>query len=326
MATLKGVQRAKRGPSYSGKYMIDTVRGVLRVRKWPRKRGTPKSALQLWWIDWFRQANYLAKYVDAASARRAIEITANSGMYPRDVLLAAMRGRLYIWQDKAGKVWHPMAAVQDISDSLDVLAQNVGNVLVRAVDRWRAAEPAAPALGQVLTSQGPGLPPKWSTPGAGVTQIVVPGTPIVPAGSVSFYDLDISTFAIVDVVIADVGFAATDRPTMRFSTDGGATFKSAGTDYPLMNLTDASSGFSNQNRIFSASDNGTSGHHAVVRLSGLRAGRASATVMAARSGSTAYSRAHYANFSGPITDLRILSLSGNNFNAGTIYATGIAAA
>ncbi len=164
MATLKGVQRAKRGPSYSGKFMIDTVRGVLRVRKWPRKRGTPKSALQLWWIDWFRQANLLAKYVDAASARRAIEITANSGMYPRDVLLAAMRGRLYIWQDQAGKVWHPMAAIQDISDSLDVLAQDVGSLLVRYGDRWRALSGGSP--GDVVTRQADGTPPSWQ-PAAG---------------------------------------------------------------------------------------------------------------------------------------------------------------
>ncbi len=165
MATLKGIKRAARSESLSGKVMVDTVRGVLRVRKWPRKRGTPKSASQRWWNDWFRQANLLAKYVDAATMRKAIELTANTGMYPRDIILKAMRGRLYIWQDQTGKVWYPMAAIQDISESLDVLAQAVGSVLVRAADRWRAPEGAA--IGNVLTYQGEDAAPVWGPSAAG---------------------------------------------------------------------------------------------------------------------------------------------------------------
>lgn len=165
MAVLKGVSRSKRSESLSGKFMVDTVRGQLRVRKWPKKRGTPKSALQRWWIDWFRQANKLAKYVDAATARRAIDLTAGTGMYPRDIILSAMRGRLYSWVDQTGKKWHSMAAIQDISDSLDVLAQNIGDVLVRAADRWRA--PPAGLIGDTLTYQGPDDPPIWTAPSAG---------------------------------------------------------------------------------------------------------------------------------------------------------------
>jgi hypothetical protein len=162
MAILRAVSGNRRGESLRGKFMIDTVRGVLRVRKWPKKRGTPTSAEQLYWIDWFRQANKLAKYIDAASMRRAIELTAGTGMYPRDIILKAMRGRLYSWQDQNGKKWYPMAGIQDISDSLDVLAQDIGNVLVRATDRWRAA--AEPTPGAVITYQGEGIPSKWAPP------------------------------------------------------------------------------------------------------------------------------------------------------------------
>ena len=165
MAVLKLGPKTKRQAVYSGKIMIDTVRGVLRVRKWPRKRGTPKSASQRYWIDWFRQANYLAKYVDGASAARAIEITKDSGMYPRDVILAAMRGRLYSWHDRTGKVWHPVAAIQDISESLDVLAQDVGSLLVRFADRWRRVPDET--IGDVLTFKGAGVPPEWETPAGG---------------------------------------------------------------------------------------------------------------------------------------------------------------
>ncbi|HDZ44101.1 MAG TPA: hypothetical protein ENH80_09185 [Phycisphaerae bacterium] len=144
--------------------MVDTVRGTLRVRKWPKKYGKARSALQAWWIDWFKQANKLAKYADGMAQARAIEMTKGTGLYPRDVMLSAMRGRLYVWADNTGKKYYPMAAVQDISDSLDVLAQTVGSVLVRAVDRWRAPDPGNP--GDVLTYQGSSAPADWQ-PAAG---------------------------------------------------------------------------------------------------------------------------------------------------------------
>lgn len=160
---LRGIPRKQKLASYTGRVMIDTVRGVLRVRKWPKKRGTPTSERQLFWIDWFRQANELAKYADPMSQVRAIEEAKNTGKYPRDVLLQAMRGRLYTWADSDGWKWFSVAAIQDISDTLDVLAQTVGGVLVRAKDRWRA--PPAGALAEVLTHQGPDDPPIWLPPG-----------------------------------------------------------------------------------------------------------------------------------------------------------------
>lgn len=165
MAIIRSVPRNRRMPALRNAVMVDTVRGVLRVRKWPKKRGTPKSALQRWWIDWFRQANLLAKYADGMAMARAIEMTRQTGLYPRDVMLSAMRGRLYVWADETGWKWYPMAAVQDISDSLDVLAQTIGSVLVRATDRWRA--PPVGVVGDVLTNQGVGAPPVWQAPAAG---------------------------------------------------------------------------------------------------------------------------------------------------------------
>ena len=140
--------------------MVDTVRGVLRVRKWPRKRGTSTHPNNIFWVDWFRQANLLVKYADEMSQRRAKEMTAGQAVYPRDVMLAAMRGRLYQWVDETGWRWYPVAGIFDVSESLDFLAQTVGGVLVRAPDRWRAA--AEPAIGRVLTYQGANLAPKWA--------------------------------------------------------------------------------------------------------------------------------------------------------------------
>jgi len=162
MAIIRTVPKSGRAPSLRGSYMIDTVRGVLRVRKWPKKRGPPRSAAQRFWVDWFTQANRLAHYVDGMAQVRAIEMTKLSGMYPRDVLLKAMRGRLYSLVDQNGWKWFSMAAIQDISDTLDILGQTVGDVLVRATDRWRP--PPTGNVGEVLTHAGPGAPPGWATP------------------------------------------------------------------------------------------------------------------------------------------------------------------
>jgi len=92
----------------------------------------------------------------------------------------AMRGRLYNWVDGDGRKWYSMAAIGDISEALDVLAQTVGSVLVHAVDRWRAPDPAS--IGDVLTYQGDTGAPKWlpiaappsSVAGALVTFSVTP--------------------------------------------------------------------------------------------------------------------------------------------------------
>lgn len=165
MAILRGVPKLKRGASLRGRVMIDTFRGALRVRKWPKKRGPPKSELQAFWVDWFVQANRLAKYADGLAQARAIQMTKGSGLYPRDVHLMAMRGRLYTWSTPDGWRWYSMAAIGDISESLDVLAQTVGDILVRATDRWRP--PPAGNPGDVLTNAGPGSPPGWAAPSAG---------------------------------------------------------------------------------------------------------------------------------------------------------------
>ncbi len=321
MAVLKGVTRSKRQPVYSGKFMIDTVRGVLRVRKWPRKRGTPKSAAQLYWIDWFRQANRLAKYVDGASAARAIEITAKSGMYPRDILLAAMRGRLYTWYDQNGKVWNSMAAIQDISDSLDVLAQNIGSVLVRAADRWRA--PPVGNTGEVLTHKGPGLPPEWATVAATLVQEYLTGTPITPAGTVSEYFLDVSLYASVVVTLDFIALASSDSIKAQFSTDGGATYHAGASDYFNMYVSSAAESTALATSI-GLSDAASAANHAIMlEFLNLRALRSSWQGMCSISSSSARSRTGYTKFAGPITHIRLFTTGAVNFSSGNIKAIGL---
>lgn len=321
MAIIRVIPRKGRQPVFGGRMMVDAVRGVLRVRKWPRKRGTPRSALQRWWVDWFVQANLLAKYADPMSQARAIDMAKGSGMYPRDVLLKAMRGRLYFWADTTGWKWYSVAAQQDISESLDALAQVVGSVLVRAADRWRA--PAPGLINDVLTYKGVAAP-VWQAPAGGgaLAQTVLPGTPIVPDGTQSQYVLDVTAYAQIELVLDLIGYASSDRADFRASVDGGLTYRSGAADYTGIWVSHSSSTTYQSSRCTGGLGNATANHVAKVCFSNLRAGRLVRASALGRLGSTGALDNGYANFDGPITHIKVYSRGGANFNAGTIYAVG----
>ncbi len=323
MATLKEIKRNHRSESLRGSFMVDTVRGELRVRKWPRKRGRPTSAKQLWWIDWFKQANKLAKYVDAATARRAIQLTLGTGMYPRDIILSAMRGRLYNWVDQNGKKWRSMAAIQDISDSLDVLAQEVGSVLVRALDRWRAPDPGD--VGDVLTYQGPTAIPTWSGPSStGVSTVQLGGTPIVADGSAKFYDFDVEPFSAVEFTFDALNLGGAELFFARFSVDNGATFEDAASDYRNIAMT-AGAEVVTLESILNISDGSHTGDSwSSHRFENLRAGRCVLHGFSSKSASCRF-QGGFATFDGPVTNIRLMAGGGVFIDSGTIRAVGTVA-
>lgn len=87
--------RRQRFPGIKGKLMVDTFRGQIRVRKWPRKRGEPKSQVTRDQNTWFKQANELARQVEPTQMNLAIAMTKGTGLYPRDLLLRQMAGGIY---------------------------------------------------------------------------------------------------------------------------------------------------------------------------------------------------------------------------------------
>lgn len=76
--------------SLRGILMVDSVRGRMRARVWPRKRGKPKAAVTLAWNQWFKDAARLSKFIDPKLTIAAMEQTKNTGLYPRDVIFQAM--------------------------------------------------------------------------------------------------------------------------------------------------------------------------------------------------------------------------------------------
>ncbi len=304
--------------------MIDVVRGVLRVRKWPRKRGKPKSASQLFWIDWFKQANLLAKYADPMTQARSKELTAHTGMYPRDIILAAIRGRLYTWVDENGWRWYPVAAIQDISESLDVLAQTVGSMLIRYADRWKALDPGLED--EVLTLKGTPLIAQWRPPaggGGGFTQEVLFGSPFTPDGSASFMDFDVEGYAQIQFDVKDLDFDASDKPVFRLSIDGGVTFKEGASDYTTGYVTPSADAWVDQNRIFTTFSNLTSGGAISCLFNNIGAGRCTYQLIASNSAAVAIWRGGMFNFDGPVTHIRLMTRDGAKLDDGTIRLVGI---
>lgn len=82
-------------PGFKGRFIVDTFRGQMRVRKWPRKRGTPKSQAVRDQNQWFTEANKLAKRVEPSQQALAIAMTLGTGMYPRDLLIAQQAGGIW---------------------------------------------------------------------------------------------------------------------------------------------------------------------------------------------------------------------------------------
>lgn len=157
---------SNRGPSLRQRLMIDTARGALRVRGWPIHRARRPTLEQAARQEWFRQANWLAKYLDPEQVIYVRQAVAGTPFLPRDLLVAAMAGRLFAFAFDDGRRIYPVAARDDVSQSLDVIAHQPGQVVARGPDFW---EPIGPgAAGQVLTSQGPTIAPSWQTPGGGV--------------------------------------------------------------------------------------------------------------------------------------------------------------
>jgi len=82
----------QRYPSFSGLLMVDTVRGKVRVRAWPKKRGRPKSAAVRSQNKWFKSATQIMNQVDPSQMKIAIEAAKGTGFYPRDLLMNAISG------------------------------------------------------------------------------------------------------------------------------------------------------------------------------------------------------------------------------------------
>lgn len=96
MASIKNINPGDIRPgAYKGRYMIDTYRGKLRVRKWPKKRGKNLHPKTLKQMEWFKRANTATKFIAPSEQMVAMWAAKGTGLYPRDLLMSALAGGLF---------------------------------------------------------------------------------------------------------------------------------------------------------------------------------------------------------------------------------------
>ena len=167
------------------------------VSAWPNKRPhvlPPHTATQ---SEWFKQANILCKYLAPELQVSAKQATKGTPLYPRDVLIACMRGTLFYTTAKDGTKTFSMATRRAVSDSLDVLSQLTGSLIYRGAEFWEAVG-IPNAAGDVLTADVNKLP-VWLPPagGSGGNLVKIAQVDAPTSGAISFSGLDLTPYSKV---------------------------------------------------------------------------------------------------------------------------------
>ncbi len=126
--------------------MQDVTQGVERNRAWPAKRKARLPDITKEQNELFRQYQWATKYFAPQIYIGWAEAVKGTPLLPRDIMTMLMSGRLCSLGMVDGRILYPMAAVQDISQSLDIITQVPGMVLRRGPVLWEAYEIPTPEL------------------------------------------------------------------------------------------------------------------------------------------------------------------------------------
>jgi hypothetical protein len=177
-------------------------------------------------------------------------------------------------------------------------------------------------VGHVLTFVSDALPPIWSPGGGGLQQLDLPGTPITCDGTVSEYIFDVTAYAELAFIFDAIALSASNDIYVRCSTDGGVTWKGAGTDYFYLLHTAGYDASGNLSVLLVTNAPSSNNHRAQHTLTGLQTSRAAWLGQGANSTGIAAGIAGATRFAGPITHIRIWTSTGATFNSGTISLMG----
>lgn len=228
---LEGPSETK-GSALKGNLQVDSVRGVLRVRAWPRKRGPPKSAAVKAQNIWFRDCLDLIKKIEPGFLLWCMERTKRTNIYPRDLAMQLLSGRGICFLREDGRRIFPEVFMKDVSLSLDSIGQIQGQLLYRGVDYWTPLQPT-PAAGQVLGYDPLSGAPFWTnqTPAAPTWHLV---DRHIVSGAVANYDINVSAYDELAVMFYDLTASANGIRWLRVSTDNGLTFWNTNGDYRII--------------------------------------------------------------------------------------------
>lgn len=161
---LTGPYHGRRNPAVGKAFYIRELRGQLIMCKWPRRRGRPRHPTTIAQNEKFYQANWATKFIPAAIQQAHRQIVEGTNLLPRDLLIAAMYGRGFDFVIPGHRRRYPIAAIQDLSATLDILGALPGDIIARGPELWVKVRPTQ--AGQSLISQSAGQPPVYQTIGS----------------------------------------------------------------------------------------------------------------------------------------------------------------
>lgn len=238
---LSGIDKTRlRKPSFRGRVMFDVVNGQIRVRKWPKKRGKKLAAHTLEQNDWFRQAQWATKYWDPRLMQDIADAVSGTPLLPRDIATMIMAGRFASITIPGHGTIYPMAAINDVTQSLDVVAQQRGNMLVRGPDLWMPL--AAGPDGWLLTSRGELMEPHYAPPPAAKNDFVLIESRTISAPTQNADFLNLGSYGEILMIATGLTAAASSQRYIFASTDNGATFFTSSTEYGAISQVGAVTG------------------------------------------------------------------------------------
>lgn len=144
------------------------------------------------------------KYVAPQIYAWAMEQVKGSALLPRDVLTMMLSQRLYAFILPSGRILYPMPGRADVSQSLDVIAAEPGQGLIRGENGWEAYNPP-------------------SATGSGAWQLLS-DVDIAVTGPLTEIVTDVSIWSRVWIIGIDTTTSSSTRRIAQISYDGGATW------------------------------------------------------------------------------------------------------
>jgi hypothetical protein len=155
-----------RGAGIKGLGVWQWRNGSLYFSRWPRKQPTARTPAEAFNRETLYFSTQIVKIMDSYQIDFSRWLASQSQLAAQDFLYIALFGRIGHMVRRDGKVVYSMAAMQDVSKTLDAIWQLKGGLLMRG-DPWWEGLPAG-LDGQVLTMQDNGLF-AWEFPAAPAT-------------------------------------------------------------------------------------------------------------------------------------------------------------
>lgn len=182
----------------------------------------------LYFIQWAQQ-----KQIDISAGITAEQALAIIEQYLADHQLQAGTG---ISISPSGNLSDAPTIAAEVQAILDQITTTQGSILFRGAADWQALAPGT--AGQVLKSNGAGADPSWGAGGGGsAAWNLLRAWSFAVDGALPFFDVNVAGYDDALVIVKDVPLSASQWRTLKFSSDGGATWDTTAGNYQAISST-----------------------------------------------------------------------------------------